>query len=162
MCSAQTLQGKVAAGPTAEEVRDFILECKAEWRSRVSAGAHVAGDPVFSWDNTSIHKNVRKGQWEQDGITEAQHTLLPPYSPDMHNVIELCHAVITNVLKKEINDAAMGGTEHSATVWCAKLQAAFRASITPDWVQGAMRRMYAVTLPAIIQARGGWPAKSCR
>lgn len=118
---------------------------------------------MFSWDNASIHGNVRKGQWDQDGITVADHTLLPPYSPDMHNVIELCHANITRALQEEVNSTATAESpELDAPAWCAKLQQIFAQRITHEWVCATLKRMYAVTLPAILEAKGHWPSKEYR
>jgi hypothetical protein len=46
---------------------------------------------LVSWDNASIHGfKGYKGGYAELGIDETQHIVLPPKSPDLHQVVEHC------------------------------------------------------------------------
>lgn len=76
------------------------------WKERAAA-AGITHQPIFSWDNPRIHGTVGDSTWRALGITKDNHTLLPPYSPDMHFVIETSHAIICTALRKDINAARL-------------------------------------------------------
>ncbi|PNH03894.1 hypothetical protein TSOC_010003 [Tetrabaena socialis] len=157
---ARTQAGKPAKGPTADEFKDFISNVKAAYAVRCAA-AGIACRPIWSWDNPRIHGSVEKGDWESRGITTANHTQLPTYSPDMHNVIETSHALICAALQKGINDHKPAPSDTLA-VYTDMLQGHLKRMLTPEWGLGAVKRLFSKTLPAIISAEGRYPLKYCR
>lgn len=146
----------MARGPTAEEFRDFIKECIAEWRRRGGQGA-----PIFSWDNPKIHGSVEAGDWADLGITMDTHTQLPPYSPDMHSVIETSHAVLMAHMQQYINDRNSNDDDTTAT-YIEALKENFHKCLSPRWAARATRRLFVKVLPAILKAQGQYPPKKLR
>lgn len=152
----QAKRGGNAKGPTEDEFRAFVMDCKAAWRSK---GA--TEDPIWSWDNAGIHRSVREGDWEKDGITTDNHTQLPPYSPDMHSVIELCHARLSQHMTEFIN-TRVGVPDDNLLAYTTELQSAFSTLITPAWVQATTHRLFITVLPEILNARGMFASKQFR
>ena len=99
----------MARGPTAAEFREFIRDAYAEWLARRAGTAWAGEEPIWSWDNPVIHGVVGKGEWAKPGadgtpkVTKLNHTMLPKYSPDMHNVIENTHSIICKALQRFVN-----------------------------------------------------------
>ena len=145
------------------EVRDFVADVKARWeqleRGRTRAGA--APQPVWSWDNAKIHGNVAAGEWADFDIATTNHTNLPPYSPDMHNVIEITHSMVTKYMQKFINTQAHISSDN-LLVYTKELERIFATHITPQYIQSLTHRLYTVTLPAIVEAKGSYPPHSKR
>lgn len=156
----QTKAGKPARGPTAQEFRDFVRDVEKEIRAR--------GDTskiIWSWDNPTIHGSVEGGDWSTADtpvrVSAANHTMLPPFSPDMHCVIETSHAIICGALQTYINTHP-APEQDSLQPYMDELTALFKAKLTPAWGVATVRRLFAVTLPAIVTAKGAYPMKSCR
>lgn len=147
---------KNAKGPTEDEFRAFIKDCKAAWRSK-----EEDEDAIFSWDNAGIHRSVREGDWEADGITTDNHTLLPPYSPDMHSVIELCHARLSSHMTDFIN-ARVGAPGDNLLAYTNELQSVFSSKITPEWVRATTHRLFTKVLPEILKVQGMFASKQFR
>lgn len=90
--------GGLAAGPTAEEFKDRVLKGIKETTEKYSTRPDCAdvlaltgGKWRYSWDGAGIH---RPEVADEVGVEQVE---LPPYSPDMHCVVE--HAV-ANTWKK--------------------------------------------------------------
>ena len=82
----------MAAGPTTEEViKEVLMRIKAlmdEYAKRPDLAAVLeltGGKWRYSWDNDGIHKPIKPEELDMERIE------LPPYSPDLHCVVE--HAV---------------------------------------------------------------------
>ena len=153
-----------ARGPTAEEFKAFVRQCLEAWKAQRSPREVIFSmDPIFSWDNTRIHGNVldADGTWPSLGITPATHTLLPPYSPDMHSVIELTHARLMEGMQQYINDREPTAND-TLQGYLNVLQGLFKSLITKDWVQATTHRLFIKVLPAILEAEGGYPPKHLR
>ena len=79
-------------GPTAAEFKD-VMDLFGKKAREVMAKVtnsdpdHLPADyePIFSYDNTNIHHDAAAVIGEPG---TGSHALLPPYSPDMHKVIE--------------------------------------------------------------------------
>ena len=154
----QTARGATetkAGGPTGQEFKDFIRQVQAIWY-----GQQVL-PPVWSWDNARIHGAVAAGAWTDLGITTANHTNLPPYSPDMHNVIETTHAIIMKHMQDFMNQRAPQPTD-TLQIYTDQLQAIFKEHITPKYIKSLTHRLFSVTLPAIVEAEGHYPSKTQR
>ena len=95
----------------------------AIWKERAAA-AGITHQPIFSWDNPRIHGTVGDNTWRALGITKDNHTLLPPYSPDMHFVIETSHAIICTALRKDINAARLPAKVRRSTRLARQARAA--------------------------------------
>lgn len=157
----QTKGGKVARGPTAEEFQHFISECKTHWKLHCQEAGIEPIEPIFSWDNASIHGDVEGGGWAEHGITSAEHTLLPPYSPDMHSVIELCHALVMVHMRRYIGKT-IPTAKDSLEQYINQLRTTFHAHITPSWAQRTTHRLFWDVLPAILEHEGRYAPKSKR
>lgn len=159
MSPAQTTKGGRqvnAAGPTREEFRAFIERCIQAWRSKGETE-----QPIFSWDNARIHGSVQNGDWADLGITTTTHTVLPPYSPDMHSVIELSHAHVTAHMQEFIDNHPTG-PQDALPNYTQVLEELFYKHITPEWAQRTTHRLFLKVLPAILSANGQYPPKSLR
>lgn len=156
----QTKKGNAARGPTAEEFADFVSAVGDKYQELlVGAGMDPRRGWRWSWDNPRIHGSVENGDWEEYGITVDNHTMLPAYSPDMHSVIETSHAIIVDAFKAEVNARGQGLRFMDAL---RRLEAIFYEKLTPEWGVKAVKRLYAVTLPGILEAEGHYPPKRAR
>ena len=137
----------------------FITEARAKL---VEKGMKPA-DITWSWDNAAIHGSVEEGEWE-DGpvrITPDNHTMLPPYSPDMHSMIEMSHALVCGELQKFVNNLKPSPNQPLQT-YIDKLYEIFYQHCDQAWGRETLRRVFCTTIPAIIDAKGGWPDKAFR
>lgn len=131
-------------------------------------------DVVASWDNASMHTF----KVSQVGLTQAQHLVLPPHSPDLHQIIEHCFArlkqelvvklyhlgwdnVTPEVVAREVLELceAEHGTVASAAVIkadLAHLPRLYRVLSTP-------KGQYVFDGSRWVQGSGGdWPPKGYR
>ncbi|GLC55091.1 hypothetical protein PLESTB_000942600 [Pleodorina starrii] len=148
-----------ARGPTAAEFKDFIKACLKVWNDEFCETL----PPIFSWDNTRIHGNYRDEAdgWGSLGIDTETHMQLPPYSPDMHSVIELSHARLMHEMQQFINNRE-GGPGDSLEPYTESLGELFQATITPEWAKATTHWLFIDVLPAILQANGDYPPKKYR
>lgn len=121
---------------------------------------------VWSWDNPPIHGNVAQGTWDRRKnrntpvhVTKDNHTMLPPYSPDMHKVIENSHSQVCRALQVFINEHTPTA-EDTLQLYITELETLFYKEITPTWAKNTVKHLFAVTLPAILKADGGYPPSS--
>ena len=92
-----------AKSPTGQEVADFLLDVQQKIEARSKLPSYPSKvKPVFSLDNAACHKAAKsllckkhKGKFKQDSFLD-----LPPYSPDLHKVIEHVHGTICTKFKK--------------------------------------------------------------
>lgn len=157
------MAGKPARGPTTQEFQDFVRDVESKLRTL---------DPnpklriIWSWDNPKIHGSVANGDWAKGNtpvhVSKKNHTQLPAYSPDMHNVIELSHALICGALQKYINTRRTDQATDSLLPYMEELTTLFHSKLTPTWGLATVKRLFAVTLPAIIESDGDYPEKACR
>ena len=158
---------KPAKGPTAQEFREFIADVYQEWKRLRVGTAWENAEPVWSWDNPVIHGKVGEGAWAtagQDGlpaVKQADHTLLPKYSPDMHSVIELTHAIICKSLQRYINEHRPSPTD-TLEMYTEQLQGFLKSQLTAWKVQKMVRRLFSHTLIAILAKDGHYPSKKYR
>jgi hypothetical protein len=147
-----------ARGPTRAEFRAFVKAVKRKWKQLDKREA------IWSWDNARIHGRVAEGEWEEMGITPEEFTNLPPYSPDLHNVIERSHARVMMDMQNFINMRVTTTTyaNDSLPPYIAELQAVFTRTITPQWAQAATYHLFLRTLPSIIQNRGDYADRRFR
>ena len=109
-----------------------------------------------------IHRSVVDGDWARpNGITPETHTLLPPYSPDMHSVIELTHAHLMLHFQTFINNRVQVQFD-TLQPYLDELERLFNTLITHAYVWKLTVRVYKTVLPAIVQAKGAYPDKEDR
>jgi hypothetical protein len=95
-----------AAGPTAAEFAEKVLGPTASVAKKKLKGKGAA--VMFSYDSARIHTSATKlvdaatGKllMAAYGFEESQRLLLPPYSPDMHRVIERTHGTAVVMFEK--------------------------------------------------------------
>lgn len=172
-CCLQNLAGKPAGGPTAEEFADFIKDVDKEMRARIEDPTHAHSihelwphdddgnqlDPLYSYDNTNIHEAA----WQFFGGMDILRYPLPPYSPDMHKVIEHVHAIICTALRSWITheeEHAPGEVVHG-TLYMDKLTEIFNEKIQPSSIKKDCMSLVA-TYRAIIHSDGSYPPKRFR
>lgn len=167
--SPQTLRSqrsnkpKAAKSATLEEVQDFVRDVQAKLRELFpDLGPE---DWIWSWDNPRCHGRVGAGSagsdpgdWERLGITTANHSGLPPYGPDLHNVIEQSHAILERALQVDINR----NPDKPLTFFIERLQYYFKEQLDRGWGERAVRRLFQVTLPEILRKKGFWGKKGTR
>jgi hypothetical protein len=164
--ATQTKRGgrqRAAAGPTRDEFKAVVKACLQEWEKlEVPDENGERATPIWSWDNARIHGDVTDGEsWAELGITGRDHTRLPPYSPDMHSVIELSHAHLMASMQDYINER-QAAPQDDLSVYTCKLQELFKTRITPQWAQETTHRLFLEVLPAVLAAGGCYPPKQKR
>lgn len=107
--------GGLAEAPTAQEFSDDVmnpttqvtetklqdLQAKGEFPSAFINGVQ----PKYSFDNAPIHTAaINHGMLAEWDFDMAQRLALPPYSPDMHRVIEHTHGTATVAFRRWLYD----------------------------------------------------------
>jgi hypothetical protein len=159
-------KGRDAKAATGEEATDFVKEAVAALDKKMSALASQSKKKAPTWqpvvlslDNASVHNAV----WRDPQFEKSPSTKIPPYSGDMHNVIEGSHAIVCTAFQKFVNShVPKPGDPDLLSVYTTELERLFYSMLTPEWAMKAVKRLYAVTLPAIIQADGDYPPKAFR
>lgn len=149
-------KGTVARGPTAKEFESFVRDVRSTWDE---LGENV--EPVWSWDNASIHRSVRNGDWHALDIGSNNFTQLTPYSPDIHSVIEISHSMIMSEMRRYIRRHVVQEDE-GLEPYGAAVQRIFLRAITPAYIKKLTHRLFFTVLPAIIERDGGWGPKHLR
>jgi hypothetical protein len=116
-----------AAGPTAAEFAEQVLGPtvrEANKRLRGHADLSNGTKVMFSYDSARIHTSAMKLVDEASGkrvlaaygFTDARRLLLPPYSPDMHRVIEHTHGTAELMFQKWLYENPKKCTIHQYKV----------------------------------------------
>lgn len=126
--------------------------------------------PMFSLDNVSTHTSaVEKDRWQQPGswwqnnLAGSQLFMPPPYSPDLHQVVEHAIANTSQAFQKLLWHEAVQQQTARAEVgdYEEMLQQAFKAACTP----AAIRRNVDL-LPKVwagVDSNGGdWAPRGLR
>jgi hypothetical protein len=92
------------------------------------------------------------GDWGRLGIYASNHSGLPPYAPDMHNVIEQLHAQIDRAMQEDITQ----NPSANLAFFIDRLHYHFKKLAKKKWAQKALRRLFNKTLPQIVRAGGHW------
>jgi hypothetical protein len=146
------MEGNNAKGLTRGEFKHHVQGIRAAW---LEAGG--VGEPIWSWDNCRAHGNVLREEdgWPEEGITARNHLLLPPYSGDMHAVIENAHALLVKVVRPQINRMQ----DTTLPPYIEAMREAFFDNCTATWAHKTTQRLYLKVLPAILRAKGGWASR---
>jgi hypothetical protein len=139
-CGAlQTIASKLkenAASATKEEIfdntkvwiREATRQAQKGWRGM-----------LVSWDNASIHGfKGYKGGYAELGIHDTQHIVLPPKSPDLHQVVEHCFGR----LKAELVAAMYKvGWSHITKEWVLQWVIDWCRAIQPETLQKDLQHL---------------------
>lgn len=149
-------------GPTSAEFMDVMR--KIQKKAETTNAAYGLGDPLYSFDNASIHNMELL---EELGITagdDGNRVPLPAKSPDMHKVIEHVFAILEGAMQKLLHEdpSLTKGRQYAAA-----LRQLFRSVITQQSVEKDIRSLmplYKMLLRS--RGRGGvegdWPPAKFR
>lgn len=151
-------------------MKDFVAELLQKFREKTCpAGSQPTPDkpiphglpPLFSMDNASVHLKMRELAQQQLGISPTTFTMCspPPYSGDLHKVVEHVHGTICEEFNRYILDLTVPPTD--ITDLFAKLEAIFFKEITPKSVQQDMKSLEQ-TFKEVIRLEGAYPARRFR
>jgi hypothetical protein len=84
-----------------------------------------------------------------------------PSHADMHNVIELSHALVCGEFQKWVN-LRIPEQNDTLQTYLDELEDTFYRVCTQEWGRNTLKRLFSVTLPAIIEEGGNWPSKESR
>lgn len=85
---------------------------------------------VWSFDNDRVHQSALPMLREQGWLTNTKRAPLPPFSPDMHKVVEHCIARLTCMVAAELADTE--DVHQNAAYWMAKLEEMFFGGISAE------------------------------
>ena len=90
----QTIKGKIAKAPTAEEIKDILTTIWEKVKNHPNWPEGLG--PCWSLDNAHVHKSAlaswdHRNSWRHQRDIPGYVEKLPPYSPDIHQVVE--HAI---------------------------------------------------------------------
>lgn len=117
-------------------------------------------EPTLSFDNPRVHGGPNRWIEIMNAcrLSKEQRFLLPPYSPDMHRVIEHTHARLVSDFQGWLNTHV---GDFDLPAYKAKLQELFYERQTADVIAADVSTLPAL-YGAIIRAEGAWPPKSFR
>lgn len=160
-------KGRWARAPTFEEFHERVVPyfrneyMRREHEAMLADPTYEVEMPYWSWDGAGNHGKLTDPVWAPMGIRAANHSRVPPRSPDMHNAIELTHATVTRAFRKFISRRVPARGE-SLQLYMDELVRLHSALITTQWARDVVARLYKVTLPAILMAEGDYPGKDAR
>lgn len=83
--NTQTIRGKKKAKSTTKEEFTDVMKVLVEYSHKLLKQVDENLQPLFSYDNNRIQAYANM---ESMGISPEERLVLPPWSPDMHKVIE--------------------------------------------------------------------------
>lgn len=98
-----------AKTPTAEEIQQIIKEIDAKVKQAMADGNWPANqEPVYSLDNVVVHRSAVRAWddatgWRKQAHVWGQLIMPPPYSPDLHQVVEHAIANMTTEFKNRMS-----------------------------------------------------------
>ena len=161
-----------AGAPDYKDMQRFLTQCMAridDWRA--PAGQNPSDKfpiphnffPIWSLDNAPVHaKAYNDLTWKNKPAGDFGHAQPPPYSPDLHKVIEHVHGTVCVKFREELDKM----THPLPTIkeYFRKIQLIFYTSITAQSVQEDVRSLFGAegTMMQIVGAKGGYPAAKYR
>ncbi len=146
----QTKKGNAAKGVTQEEWKDFMLALKAKlaaelakpeqraaWR-KATGGTPEHCPPIFSFDNPTIHTDP-DNMAELGIVDDVSRQVLPPYSPDLHRVIERVHARVCQRFQKWVNADTQS---YCMEGYCQALEYVFWKSEKPSIISADLEKIH--------------------
>lgn len=160
-----------ALGPTAREFAEVvmkpIIQAGRSLQNNAKYKRYFPGDAetLYSFDSARIHQaalvkdpngtTLLTPYWFQEGVHRVP---LPPYSPDMHKVIEHTHAVAEAKFGKWLMEDTK---KYNIEEYKAKFEQIYRESCTHKVVAADVQTLHD-TYDAIVNVGGDWPVKEFR
>jgi hypothetical protein len=162
------MRGTKAKGPTRDEVRHLLMQASSKLEDHPRWPK--SWKPIWSLDNVSMHVAAAEewhGAWRfnDDGTEKVLGEVLfvPPYSPDLHQVIEHVHANTCGMWKRELMHMPFESKTYGSVVEVFEhLQECFYHANTADTVAANIRKLCMETYPAVLALNGGWPPAKVR
>lgn len=156
--------------PTGEEIAQLIIELLHDIESKTCAPGEVPRvtpgkiyphgfRPRFSLDNARIHVSAKSMLTQEGFLTPDRFISLPPYSGDIHKVIEQVHAVCNSEFDKELE--RLEEAEESIEGYQVMYLNTFYEKVTQQWIQASVTSLQS-TFAQIILAGGAYPSKEFR
>jgi len=159
---------KAAKTPNSDEIVDIVRDLLARIQKCICAAGEQpcatkpfpAGfKPRISLDNAACHTRAKAVLREDPAFCAAAELVdLPPWSPDLHKVIEHTHANLQRVFLDHLGDSP---SYEDVPAMFAKLQQLFQKHITAESVQKDVLSLQH-TAEAIIKCDGYYPDKALR
>lgn len=148
--------------PAAAEIQAFIEETAAKLQAHpaVPASFKPHFKTLWSLDNAPVHGTAISSTWPTKPAGLFGVVSPPPYSPDMHKVIEHVHAIVCTEFMDWI-------VKHPNVVYSTieeyfdRLEHIFYTVITSESVRKDVASLQ-LTYAKIIEAGGGYPAPQYR
>jgi hypothetical protein len=156
----QTKTGKTARGPPAEEIRDMLANiCQALKNDELW---DQSWQPIFSFDNSPNHTSAvsKWHEWAPSRGVQGKALMVPPYSPDLHQVVE--HAIANTTIRWRrvlLENARRRTVYANVQEWYEEVCACFAGasnSIAKDVDK------LDDTYKEVIRLGGGWPIAKFR
>lgn len=162
----QTMRGKWAKNPTTEEIKDVLT---AIWEV-IKNHPEYKKDPfklVWSLDNVAVHK-LAVQHWDHHKCWRVQRGIKgvlkqpPPYSPDLHQVVEHAIGDFTSKFKAEVADSMLHHKPLPRDVngWVQFAEDVFKGVVDAPSVRANIAKLKRETYPAVIQDGGVYPVPS--
>lgn len=153
-----------AKAPTAQEIQDFLADLFKKIKQMTCAPGEAPGpskpflptyQPMISLDNASIHiKAVEDKEWLRQHPWGGRRLPLPPYSPDIHKVIEHVHGTITNTFRERLR--ALKQPHGTVLEYYQEVEDIFYQKFSSDGVSRDQQSLQ-LTCREILKQNGGYP-----
>jgi hypothetical protein len=156
----QNHKGQVAQAIAYQEACHIIEgEMKPAAEKLVATHKKFKGEIIYSFDNDRAFTKAVPLLKERGIITDTNRAPLPPKSPDMHKVVEHCHAIIVAHFQKFL--LRQKDLNKPMAFYIKALEDIFFTHITAKSVMADVKSLKA-TYRAIIAAKGAYPNKKYR
>lgn len=124
MCHVQRKSdGALAKNPPTDEIRDIMGGAWGEIEKAKAEGRWLPDlDPIWSLDNVSVHNSALEDwdakanvSWRKDRGIQGCVYRPPPFSPDLHQVVEHAIAQMANAFKHKLMSSLLARSEPSSS-----------------------------------------------
>ena len=156
----QTLGGKIAKGPTAEEMKGVIRKIWKDIRAHPLFN-QIKDQLLWSWDNAPVHHAAMKDwgkatSWNKLEGIGGELLWVPPWSPDLHQVIEHAHANTVRNFRDWLDANAHEPVKSSVMEYVDVIRKCFREGNTQAIVAAGVAKLQKVVYEEVIKAEGGY------
>lgn len=164
----QTQQGKPALSPTAQEIQDLVKAVVAEIAAQTCAEGEEPDTlkpfpagfvPCISLDNAPVHTRAKEAMVAQHMPCTFER--IPPYSPDIHKVIEHVHGIVQRAFQRNLLRRSAENLPDTVPELFATMRSIFDRKVTTTLVRKDILSLQA-TLQAIIDNKGRYPERKLR
>lgn len=154
----QTAAGNPAKGCTNEEWSHVMLDIMAAAARLRLSGDWPTGAPImYSFDNDKIHQKPETLAALK--INYKNRLPLPPYSPDMHRVIERTVGRLKTAFRKWMYAHPGANTMEQYQAALTHIFFNHKKVAGADTINRSVKRLPSL-FKEILAAKGGWPSKS--